>query len=93
MLSVIFGLVGVVVGVLWLIGVGFFASAWRPFLDVLHGTVPPFLILVGAVAIAAGISSLKDNMEAKKEQVKHEEEKPAESEDASSEEEEQKEEI
>lgn len=70
MLSVIFGLVGVVVGVLWLA----YWGAWSHFLVVLQGSLPPFLILVGAVAIAAGISSIKDNMEAKKEQEKLEEE-------------------
>lgn len=73
MLSVIFGLIGVVVGVVWLIN-----GAWGPFLTVLQGGVPPFLILVGLVAIAAGISSIKDNMEAKKEEKKLEEESAAE---------------
>ncbi len=70
MLSLIFGLVGVVVGVLWLVSWG----GWSHFLVVLQGSLPPFLILVGAVAIAAGISNIKDNMEAKKEEEEIEDE-------------------
>ncbi len=69
MLSVIFGLIGVVVGIIWLISWG----GVQPFLVVLQGSVPPFLILVGLVAVAAGISSIKDNMAAKKEEEKLEE--------------------
>ncbi|MGM0568485.1 MAG: hypothetical protein ACQESB_04620 [Elusimicrobiota bacterium] len=72
MLSVIFGIVGIVVGILWLVNWG----AWAHFLVVLQGSLPPFLILVGAVAVAAGISSVKDNMEAKKEEEKVKSEKP-----------------
>jgi hypothetical protein len=72
MLSVIFGLIGVVGGAVWLI-----SAAWADFLTVLNGGVPPFLILVGLVAIAAGISSIKDNIAAKKEEAKLEEEPAA----------------
>ena len=64
MLSVLFGLAGMVVGVLWLAMWG----AWAEFLTVLKGAVPPFLILVGLVAMTAGISSMKDNAAAKKEE-------------------------
>jgi len=74
MLSVLFGLAAVVVGALWLIIWG----AWGEFLVVLQGSLPPFMILVGLVAVAAGISSIKDNIAAKKEEEKLEEEKPAE---------------
>ena len=69
MLSVIFGIVGIVIGILWLAAWG----AWGPFLVVLQGAIPPFLILVGLVAVAAGISSIKDNIAAKKEEEKLEE--------------------
>ncbi len=95
MLSVIFGLVGVIIGILWIATWG----AAEHFLVVLQGSIPPFLILVGAVAVAAGISSMKDNMAAKKEQDKAVEDKPAEEAPAeteaspSEEEEEEKEEI
>lgn len=82
MLSVIFGLIGVIVGVLWLAS----WNAWDEFLVVLQGSLPPFLILVGLVAIAAGISSIKDNMAAKKEEEKMEKEEES-TEEASSEEE------
>ncbi len=79
MLSVIFGLVGIIVGIIWLAMWG----AWSEFIVVLQGSVPPFLILVGLVAVAAGISSVKDNIAAKKEEEKIEDEssseKPAES--------------
>jgi F0F1-type ATP synthase assembly protein I len=69
MLSVLFGLIGIVAGVLWLVSWG----AWNEFLIVLQGSVPPFLILVGLVALAAGISSIKDKAAAKKEEKKLEE--------------------
>ncbi|MBN2406906.1 MAG: hypothetical protein JXJ19_04355 [Elusimicrobia bacterium] len=69
MLSVLFGLVAIVVGALWLVLWG----AWSQFLVVLQGSLPPFMILVGLVAVAAGISSMKDNAAAKKEEAKLEE--------------------
>ena len=74
MLSLIFGVAGIVVGGLWLVLWG----AWKPFVTVLQGSIPPFMILVGLVAIAAGISSMKDNMAAKKEEEKLEAQEPAE---------------
>ncbi|MFH1414540.1 MAG: hypothetical protein ABIH89_00430 [Elusimicrobiota bacterium] len=64
MLSVLFGLVSIVIGVVWLLLWG----AWSQFLTVMQGSVPPFLVLVGLVAIAAGISSLKDNAAARREE-------------------------
>jgi len=70
MLSVIFGLASIVIGVLWVAMWG----AWDEFLMVLQGAVPPFMILVGLVAVAAGISSIKDNMAAKKEEEEFEKE-------------------
>ncbi len=70
MLSILFGLIGVVVGILWMAIWG----AWQPFLTVLQGSVPPFLILVGLVAIAAGISSIKDKKAAQLEEEKLEQE-------------------
>lgn len=88
MLSVIFGLVGVVVGIFWLISWG----GWSFFLVVLQGSVPPFLILVGLIAVAAGVSSIKDNIAAKKEEEKEGDEESAESSESSSSEEEKKEE-
>ena len=75
MLSVIFGIVGIVIGIVWLAMWG----AWEPFLVVLQGSIPPFMILVGLVAVAAGISSIKDNIAAKKEEEKLEEESSSES--------------
>ena len=68
MLSIIFGLIGIVLGVLWLIMWG----AAQHFWTVIQGGLPPFMILVGLVAIAAGVSSIKDNSAAKQE-----EERPA----------------
>lgn len=66
MLSVIFGLIGIILGIVWLAMWG----AWNEFILVLQGSVPPCLILVGLVAVAAGISSIKDNAAAKKEESK-----------------------
>ncbi|MDA3792180.1 MAG: hypothetical protein PF545_00775 [Elusimicrobia bacterium] len=85
MLSVLFGLIGIVVGVLWLIGVGV-GSAWNEFLMVLQGSLPPFFILVGLVALAAGISSIKDKASAKKEEEKLEENSQEKSSEATTEE-------
>ena len=70
MLSVLFGIIGIAVGICWLVMWG----AWAHFLVVLQGSVPPFMILVGLVAFAAGVSSIKDNAAAKKEEKKLEEE-------------------
>ena len=80
MLSVIFGLVGIVVGISWLISWG----GWSFFLTVLQGSVPPFLILVGLIAVAAGVSSIKDNIAAKKEEEKEGGEESAESSESTS---------
>jgi len=66
MLSILFGIVGIVAGALWL----FIWGAWSEFISVLQGAMPPFLILVGLVAVAAGFSSMKDNAAAKKEEEK-----------------------
>ena len=70
MLSVIFGVVGIILGIAWL----FVWGAWEQFILVIKGSVPPFLILVGLVAVAAGISSIKDNAAAKKEESRTPEE-------------------
>ena len=70
MLSILFGIIGIAAGVLWIFAWG----AWSEFISVLQGAMPPFLILVGLVAVAAGFSSMKDNAAAKKEEEKEPEE-------------------
>ena len=77
MLSLLFGAAAIVGGVFWII-----KGAWGNFIVVFQGAVPPFMILIGLVAVAAGISSMKDNAAAKKEEEKmnedsSSEEKPA----------------
>ena len=73
MVSVLGGLVAAVIGVLWLAVWG----GWDEFLMVVQGSVPVMLILGGLVAIAAGISTMKENAALKKEaeEEKKEEEK------------------
>ena len=68
MLSILFGLIAAAIGVLWL----FVWGALDEFLIVLQGSVPAILILVGLVAVAAGISSIKEKMAEKKEEKKEE---------------------
>lgn len=63
-LSIIIGLACAVVGVLLLI------KWWPSFLGGLKATVPAMLVLGGLVALFAGISEIKDSIEAKKEESK-----------------------
>jgi len=75
MLSIIGGIIAIAVGVLWIIP-GILYYAGDDVLVVLKGTIPLMLIFGGIIAIAAGISSIKEEAEAKKEEeeLKKEEE-------------------
>lgn len=62
-ISVIGGLVAIFIGLVGLI-------KWLPlFLAALKATVPSILILGGLIALAAGISEIKDAMKTKKEET------------------------
>lgn len=77
MLSIIGGLIAAAVGVLWIIpGVLFYAG--DDVLMVLKGSVSLGLVFGGIIAIAAGISSIKEKAAEKKEkeEMKKEEAKP-----------------
>ena len=66
--SIIAGTVCLVLGIISII-------AWRGhFLDVLMGSVPVILILVGAIALFAGISEIKDSLASKEEEAPQKEE-------------------
>jgi len=67
--TVLGGLVSIIIGIWGLI------SWWYSFVILLKGSVPPILILGGLAALFAGISEVKDSMQAKKEEVKPKEEK------------------
>jgi len=63
------GLVSIIIGIWGLI------SWWYSFVILLKGSVPPILILGGLAALFAGISEVKDSMQAKKEEAKPTQEK------------------
>lgn len=63
-LSVAGGLIAIILGVWGLI------AWWMPFLEVLKGTIPCFLILGGLITTAAGISEIKSSLAEKKTEEK-----------------------
>ena len=72
--ALIGGIVSVILGIWGL------AVWWHLFVKALMAAVPFLLLVGGVIAIAAGISDIKDKMEEKKEKQKEEksEEKPEE---------------
>lgn len=68
-ISVIGGVVAVLLGVWGIIG------WWGYFIKVLQGTVPAMLIFGGLIAVFLGVSEIKDELAAKKEEKKKEGEK------------------
>jgi putative Mn2+ efflux pump MntP len=64
--SVIGGLVAILLGLIGLI------TWWSLFVRALLATVPSILILGGLIALAAGVSEIKDAMKTKKEESKEE---------------------
>ncbi|MDD3726486.1 MAG: hypothetical protein PHI44_04760 [Candidatus Ratteibacteria bacterium] len=71
--ALIGGIIAVILGVWGL------AVWWHLFVKALAAAVPFLLLIGGVIAIAAGISDIKDKMEEKKEKKEEEkkEEKPA----------------
>lgn len=63
-LSVLGGIVAIILGILGLV------SWWDVFIRALQATVPAILILVGVIALFAGISEIKDTAAQKKEEQK-----------------------
>ncbi|MCD6413865.1 MAG: hypothetical protein J7L54_06955 [Elusimicrobia bacterium] len=66
MLSIIGGLIAAAVGVLWIVP-GILGYAWDDVFIVLKGSIALGLIFGGIIAIAAGISALKEKAQEKKE--------------------------
>ena len=66
-------LIGGIVAVL--LGIWGLCAWWVLFLKGLQAAVPVLLLLGGVIAIAAGVSDIKDRMEEKKEKEKQEQEK------------------
>ncbi|MCM8805282.1 MAG: hypothetical protein NC825_00910 [Candidatus Omnitrophica bacterium] len=65
--ALIGGIIAVVVGLLGII------RWWSLFVKGLQAAVPFFILLVGVIAIAAGISDIKDRIEEQKEKEKQKE--------------------
>lgn len=63
-ISVIGGAVAMLLGIISLI------KWWHSFVAVLAGTVPAILIFGGIIALFLGVSEIKDEMAAKKEEKK-----------------------
>ena len=63
-LSIALGIVAALGGVLLLV------KWWEDFTFILRGIAPVFLIFGGVLALAAGISELKDTIESKKAEKK-----------------------
>jgi len=68
-ITVLGGLISILLGIWGLV------SWWYNFVVLLKGSVPFILILGGLAALFAGISEIKDCMQAKKEEAKNKEEK------------------
>jgi len=69
LISVIGGGVALVLGLILIV------SWWDHFVTVLLGTIPVLLVFGGLIALFLGISEIKDEMAAKKEEKKKPEEK------------------
>ena len=68
MLSILGGLISIVVAVLWALPNNGLGYAWNDVLVVLKGGVCLGLVFGGIIAVAAGISAIKEKAAEKKEQ-------------------------
>lgn len=62
--TVLGGIISIIIGI-WGI-----RAWWWAFADLLRGAIPPMLVLCGLAAFFAGISEIKDSIQAKKEEKK-----------------------
>ncbi|MBA3066140.1 hypothetical protein FP828_06590 [bacterium] len=76
MLSILGGLIAVVISVLWILPNGF-GNAGGEVMTVIIGSVALGLIFGGLIAVAAGISAIKEQAAEKKEQAEAKKEEPA----------------
>lgn len=72
MLAIIIGLVCIVVGILWLLPPQYpgFGYAWDDAFRFIKGFLSLALPAGGLIAVAAGISSIKDKRDTKREEAK-----------------------
>ncbi|MEA2082332.1 MAG: hypothetical protein U9O97_06295 [Elusimicrobiota bacterium] len=75
MLSILGGLISVAVSVLWILPGGF-GNVGPDVMVVIKGSVAIGLIFGGLIAVAAGISAIKENAAEKKEQAEAKKEEP-----------------
>lgn len=79
MLTILLGIIAAVIGILWLVppipGSWFLGYAWPEALTVIKGVLSLGLVGGGLIAVAAGISSIKDKIATQKEDAKRKEEK------------------
>lgn len=78
MLTVLVGIIVTVIGILWLmppVSGSFLGYAWPEALIVIKGFLSLLLVGGGLIAVAAGVSSIKDKSATKKEEAKGKEEK------------------
>lgn len=68
-ITVLGGIISIIIGI-WGI-----MAWWWSFVELLKGAVPPIFVLGGLAALFAGISEIKDSIQAKKEEAKSKEEK------------------
>jgi hypothetical protein len=62
---------GVVIGaIVVILGITGLIRWWTPFMTIIKGCVPAMLIFSGAIAVIAGLSEMKDEAAAKKEEKK-----------------------
>lgn len=76
MLSILGGLISVAISVLWILPNGF-GYAGDDVLVVIKGSVALGLIFGGLIAVAAGISAIKESAAEKKEQDEAKKEEPS----------------
>ena len=78
MLVILLGILATLIGILWLMppivpGSWFLGHAWPEARDLIVGFLSLGLVCGGLIAVAAGISSLKDKLAIKKERAEKEE--------------------
>ncbi len=80
MLTILLGALATAIGILWLMppvapGSWFLGNAWEEARSLVVGFLSLGLVGGGLIAVAAGISSLKDKLATKKEEARREKEK------------------
>jgi uncharacterized membrane protein HdeD (DUF308 family) len=69
MISLFLGIIAFIGGLFFLV------NTWEQFINFLYGFLPISIVLAGLIAIIAGISSIKDNINSKHDEEKLNKEK------------------